>query len=65
MVTNVIYPQLAYINALTLGKTTTATFTGNHDFTVGQVVSFRCGKDFGTREINNKKGVVQSIQVTQ
>lgn len=54
------YPKFAYINAITNGVTTTATFTANHDFTVGEIVSFRVTKSFGMFQINNVKCKVLS-----
>lgn len=38
----------------------TATFTADHDFTVGEIVSFRVTKSFGMNQINNKRGKVLS-----
>lgn len=35
-----------------------ATFTEDHDFTVGENVSFRVQKQFGMSEMNNKVGKV-------
>jgi len=61
MVTNQIYPQKAYINAIAVASDpvkSTVTFTADHDFTIGEVVSFRVTKDFGMYQINNRKGVV-------
>lgn len=58
MVTNVIYPQKAFINAITNAKEAVVTFTEDHDFTVGEIVSFRVKKNFGMFQINNKRGVV-------
>lgn len=61
MVTNVIYPQKAYINALTNATKAVATFTANHDFTVGEMVTFHVSSDFGMFEINQKRGKVLSL----
>lgn len=61
MVTNVFYPQRALINAITNAKEAVATFTENHDFTVGEIVSFRVGKAFGMQQIDGKRGKVLSI----
>lgn len=61
MVTNVIYPQKAFINAITSAQQAVVTFTANHDFTLGQIVSFRVMSDFGTFQINNKRGAVLAI----
>ena len=61
MVTNQIYPQKAFINALTNAQQAVATFTADHDFTVGEVVSFRVTRDFGMFQINNERGLVTAI----
>lgn len=36
----------------------TVTFTAAHDFTPGEIVSFRVGQQFGMSEINNKRAKV-------
>ncbi len=61
MATNRFYPQRALINAITNDTQAVTTFTADHDFTVGQVVSFRVTRDFGMFQINNKKGTVIAI----
>lgn len=58
MVQNEFYPKKAYINAITTAQNAVATFTEDHDFTVGEIVSFRVGSQFGMFQINNKYGVV-------
>lgn len=61
MVTNQIYPQKAYINAIAVASDptqATVTFTADHDFTIGEIVSFRVRSQFGMYQINNLKGVV-------
>ncbi len=58
MATNNFYPSLAYINAITNAQNAVVTFTENHEFTIGEVVSFRVTADFGMREINQKRGKV-------
>lgn len=58
MVTNVIYPQKAFINAITNAQEAVVTFTADHDFTLGEIVSFRVTKNFGMFQVNNKRGVV-------
>lgn len=60
MVTNRIYPQKAYINAITNAQEATATFTEDHDYIVGEIVGFRVTKDFGMVEINNLNGKILS-----
>lgn len=60
MVTNVIYPQKAFINAITNAQQAVVTFTEAHDFTLGEIVSFRVRKEFGMRELNQKSAIVQA-----
>ena len=54
------YPRKAYINAITNAQEAAVTFTEDHDFTVGEIVSFRVTKDFGMYQLNNKRGKVIS-----
>lgn len=58
MARNEFYPRFAYISAITNETLAVVTFTADHDFTPGEVVSFRVGKPFGMYEINNKKAKV-------
>lgn len=60
MVSNQIYPQKAFINAITNVQNAVVTFTADHDFTVGEIVSFRVTKDFGMFQMNNKNALVLS-----
>lgn len=55
------YPQFSYINAITNDKEAIVTFTEDHDFTIGEIVSFRVSKPFGMIEINNLRGKVLDI----
>ena len=61
MSANAFYPRFAYISEITNAVQPTVTFTEEHDFTPGEIVSFRVGKDFGMSEINNKRARVLSI----
>lgn len=61
MATNVFYPRYAEINAITNALKPTVTFTADHNFTAGEIVSFRVGKLFVMYEINNKRAKVISI----
>lgn len=61
MVTNVIYPQKAFINAITNANQAVVTFTADHDFTLGEIVSFRVTPSFGMNQINFKRGTVLSL----
>lgn len=55
------YPKKAFINAITNAQNAVATFTEDHDFTIGEIVSFRVTKDFGMYQLNNMRGKVISI----
>ena len=54
-------PRFAYISAITNAKDAVVTFTADHDFTVGEIVSFRVTKDFGMDEINKLRSRVSAI----
>lgn len=58
---NTFYPQYSLISGITLGVQTVTTFTAPHDFTVGEIISFRVSKQYGTVELNNQQANVQSI----
>lgn len=58
MSNNSFYPRFSYIESITNSLEAIVTFTENHDFTPGEIVSFRVGKPFGMYEINNKRGKV-------
>lgn len=53
-----VYPAYAVIQDITQGVQTVITFTENHDFTPGEIVSFRIDKQNGMIELNNKQAVV-------
>jgi hypothetical protein len=55
------YPRLAYISDVTNAVQATITFTEDHTFTVGEILSFRVTKDFGMVELNNLRGKVLSL----
>ena len=58
MVSNQIYPQKAFINAITNAQEAVVTFTEAHDFTLGELVSFRVGSGFGMFQMDRKVGRV-------
>ena len=58
MSSNVFYPTYSFISAITNDTQATITFDESHDFTSGEVVSFRVGQAFGMSEINNKRARV-------
>lgn len=47
------YPAFSYISDITLGVKTVTSFPAAHDFTLGEVVSFRISKANGTVQLNN------------
>ena len=60
MVRNRFYPRKAYINAISNAQYAVVGFTADHDYLVGEIVSFRCEKPFGMIEINNEKAKILS-----
>lgn len=50
---NNFYPSISYISAITNSQNAVVTFTEDHEFTAGEIVSFRVEKQFGMSEINN------------
>ena len=60
MVTNAFYPKKAYIDAISNAQNAVVEFTENHDYLVGEIVSFRVSKNFGMYEINNLKAKILS-----
>lgn len=57
-VQKVLYPYLyepgtAFIEAISLGTTTTVTTTAPHNFTVGQEIAFRIPASWGTTQLNS------------
>ena len=61
MATKVNYPTYSFISAITNGQTPTVTMTAAHDFTIGEIVSFRVGRSFVMNEINNKRAKISSV----
>lgn len=58
MAINQFYPQYAQISAITNDTQALVTFTADHDFTAGEIVSFRVGKAFVMDQINNRRAKV-------
>ncbi len=61
MPTSTPFPQLAELNALTNAQQAVATFTANHDFSLGEIVSFRVTRNFGMHQINQKRGLIVAV----
>ena len=60
MTLNRFYPTVSQISAITNDVKALVTTTEDHDFTVGEIVSFRVSKDFGMYEINRRQAKVLS-----
>jgi len=58
MAINQFYPSRVQISAITNAVQAEVTFTVDHDFTPGEIVSFRVGSAFGMSEINNQHAKV-------
>ena len=54
-------PKYFLIQSIAQGLNTVVTFTEDHDYRVGEYVSFRCSKPNGMVEINNKRGKVLEL----
>lgn len=50
---NLYSPGIVYISTISTGSTTTITTMSNHNFVVGQMVSFRIPSAFGTIQLNS------------
>ena len=55
------FPRFSYVNDITNATQAVATFTEDHDFQVGEIVSFRVTKPFGMFQIDKKKGKVLAV----
>lgn len=54
-------PQFFYINAITNALNAVVTFTANHDYVLGQYVSFRVSQEYGMKEMNYKRAQIISL----
>lgn len=55
------YPRFRYISDITNDQQAVVTCTEDHDFTVGEIVSFRVSRQNGMYQINNRQSKVISI----
>lgn len=53
-------PRWRYITAITLGVSTVITFSTDHGYVDGEIISFRISKPYGTTELNNVQARVIS-----
>lgn len=54
-------PRVFVISAIALGTSTTVTTSLNHDYVVGQNIRFLIPDTYGTRQLNERTGLVTSI----
>lgn len=54
-------PQKSFILSITQGMTTTIEFTEDHDYVIGEILSFRVSPPFGMVQLNNLQGRVLSL----
>lgn len=55
-----IYPRYSYITDITKALNAVVTLESEHDYTNGEIVSFRVQKEFGMYQINNQQARVLS-----
>lgn len=58
---NLMYPHWNFIANISQAAQAVVSFTGKHDFTPGEFVSFRVSSAFGMSEINNVQARVLSV----
>ena len=61
IIQNRMYPRYNFIALITQATQAVVYFTGQNDFTPGEIVSFRVSSDYGMDEINNKEVRVLSV----
>jgi len=57
-------PKFFFINEIVLGITTVVTTSVEHDYVIGQSVRLIIPTKFGSRQLNEKEGMVISIPAT-
>jgi hypothetical protein len=60
---NIYLPYIVFVSDITLGVQTVATFTAPHAFTIGEIVSFRISRQYGTVELNNVQAQVIALDM--
>jgi hypothetical protein len=58
---NLLYPRRAFIAAISQATQGVVYFTGKHDFTAGENISFRVSSDYGMLELDNVTALVLSV----
>lgn len=65
MATNQFYPRYRNISAITNANPAVVSFSdADHDFTIGEYVSFRVTRDFGMFQINERRALVTATAAT-
>jgi hypothetical protein len=54
-------PKFFYLSGITNAVQAVATFTEDHDYSIGEYVSFRVSQPYGMREINEQRGKVINL----
>ncbi len=57
-------PNLQYISDITQAQQAVVTFTNNHNFTIGEWISFRVPPPNGMIQLNNQKGLIVELTPT-
>lgn len=57
-------PNLQYITDITQAKPAVVTFSGNHNFTLGEWISFRVPPANGMIQLNNQKALIIALTAT-
>ncbi len=57
-------PNLQYITNITNAASAVVTFSGDHNFTLGEWISFRIPSPNGMVQLNNQKALIISITLT-
>lgn len=60
MVSYAMYPRYALIENITQALNAVVTFAADHDYTDGEILSFRVSIPYGMRQINNQQARVLS-----
>jgi hypothetical protein len=61
---SIFTPYLSLITGISNGQQPTVTFLDDHQFTVGEYISFRVSQPYGMTQINNLKALVESTTPT-
>jgi len=56
-------PAFQYITNITNDVQATITTAANHDYSLGEIVTFKVGKDHGMVEINNQSATILEISL--